>query len=137
MPDFPDVFTIEIAVFSASIVLLGFAGAVLSVFTSLFNATKEPKHFTSKILTAVSSTFLLGAAASAMTEAWQQDTDMNYELFPIFLFFIGAALVGILLYRAVDARLVPGSGDGSGAGTEPIPPKKSTKAKKAPKAPDE
>lgn len=131
MPDFPDVFNIEVAVFGASIVLLGFAGAVLSVFTSLFNATNEPKHFTSKILTAVSSTFLLAAAASAMAEAWQQDTDPSYELFPVVVFFIGAALVGLLLYRAIDARLVPGSPAGSGAGTEPIPIKKGARSRRS------
>lgn len=139
MPAPSDLASFYLAIFTASIVLLGFAGAIMALFSTLFATTREAKHFTSKILTIVASGFMLASAVASLGEAWYQATDWFSETAPVILFFAAAILIVLLLWRATDAKMVPGSGFSGGGETEVAPsqpdsPKRvSKKSKKAPR----
>lgn len=116
-----DLSSIYLAVFTASIVLLGFAGAILVAFNALFNASSDGRHLSSKLLTVVASVFMVMAAGASLGEAWQQDTSDWWAIWaPLIFFFVAAFLTVLLIYRGADVKLVAYS-PGAKSTTEPAP----------------
>lgn len=116
-----DLSSIYLAVFTASIVLLGFAGAILVAFNALFNASSDERHLSSKVLTIVASAFMVLAAATSLGEAWQQDISDWWAVWvPLIFFFVAAILTVWLIWRGADVKLVAYS-PGAKSITEPAP----------------
>lgn len=104
-----DVSSFELAVFEASVVLLGVGGAIMAIFIAAFRSSRSARHVRSQGLTIVWAIWLVATAIASISEAWQVDTGsvlgIPLQFWPPIMLLIGLAFLVWLLARASTARI--------------------------------